>query len=83
MKYPHLRFDPEADCLYVRFAPGEVAETVFVGELRMIDYSKNREVVLGLEFVSASGGVDLREMPFAATVAALIGDSGLSIPIYA
>ncbi len=81
MNYPTLRFDPEADCLSIRFAPGDVAETVFAGDLRMIDYSKDREVVLGLEFVSASAGVDLREMPFAATVAALIGDSGLSIPI--
>lgn len=82
MTYPRVAFDPDADALYVYLASGVVAETRPLGDLRMVDYSKDG-TVLGIEFVSASHGVDLSDVPFAPTVASAIGDSGLPIKVFA
>ena len=60
--------------LYVRFSEEPIDHTVQVDDLRVIDYSVDNAVV-GLEFVDASGGVDLRDMPFRARTEALLGDS--------
>ena len=51
-----------------------------VDDLRMIDYSVDNAVV-GLEFVDASGGVDLRDLPFRQKAELLLGDSGLGLPL--
>jgi uncharacterized protein YuzE len=82
MKYPYVTYDEDADVLYVYLSDGEVAETRNLGDLRLIDYSKDGAVI-GIEFVSASNGVDLDSVPFAPTVAAAIGDSGFPIRIFA
>lgn len=78
MKFPSVSFDAEADVLYVYLTDGTVDATTALGDLRMIDKSKDG-TVLGIEFISASEGVDLSDIPFAPTVAAAIGDSGLPI----
>jgi len=82
MKYPYVTYDDDADVLYVYLNDGEVAETRNLGDLRLIDYSADGGVV-GIEFVSASNGVELDSVPFAPTVAAAIGDSGFPIKIFA
>jgi uncharacterized protein YuzE len=82
MKYPYVTYHEDADVLYVHLTAAEVAETRNLGDLRLIDYSAEGAVV-GVEFVSASHGVDLESVPFSKTVAAAIGDSGLSIKIFA
>lgn len=33
----HMRYDPEAGAMYLRLRPGEVAETVEVGEMVDVD----------------------------------------------
>lgn len=80
--FPYVTYDEDADVLYVGLADGDVAETRNLGDLRLIDFADDG-TVLGVEFVSASQGVDLDGVPFGPTVAAAIGDSGLQIRIYA
>lgn len=82
MKFPYVAYDKDADVLYVGLADGEVYETRNLGDLRLVDLAKDG-TVLGVEFVSASHGVDLDSVPFGQTVANAIGDSGLPIKIYA
>lgn len=77
----YVVYDPEADTLYVHLANGAVDRTRFVDDFRAIDY--HEDVVIGIEFINASDGVDLRDLPFADTVERLIGESGHRIPIYA
>lgn len=82
MGLPRVDYDDDADVLYVQLADGEVAETRELGDLRLVDYSGDGNV-LGIEFVSASEHLDLRGVPFASMVAAAIGDTGLPLKIHA
>ncbi len=76
-------YDAEADVLYLRITPGEtVARTVPLDDLRLIDYSADGAVV-GLEFIDASEGIDLRDLPFARKAEQLLGDAGLNLTVYA
>lgn len=78
-----VEYDPEADVLYVRLTTGvKVARTHSLDDMRLIDYSADGGVV-GVEFIDASEGVDLSDVPFAHKVEALIGESGLGLPIFA
>ncbi|MDZ7729642.1 MAG: DUF2283 domain-containing protein [Dehalococcoidia bacterium] len=72
----------EADVLYVVFQEDTVARTTHLDDLRLVDYSADGGV-LGIEFIDASSGIDLRDIPFAKTTERLIGDTGLNIPILA
>ena len=80
MNVPTLSYDTEADVLYVEFSDALVDRTVAMGDLRMVDYGKDG-AVLGVEFVSASSGVDLDGVPFAQAIERAIRDGGLSIPV--
>jgi len=78
-----VEYDAEADVLYLRITPGEtVARTVPLDDLRLIDYSADGAVV-GLEFIDASEGIDLRDLPFARKAEQLLGDAGLNLTVYA
>lgn len=77
-----VRYDPEADALYVRLTDGSSARQKSLGDLRIIDYSADG-AVLGVEFIGASEGVELRDMPFAETIQQLIDQSGLPIRVFA
>jgi uncharacterized protein YuzE len=82
MPFPYVTYDEDADVLYVGLAEGAAAETRNLGDLRLVDLAEDG-TVLGIEFISASQGVDLDSVPFAPTVAAAIGDSGLPIKVFA
>ncbi len=77
-----VSYDAESDVLYVRLNAGKSARQTRSGDLRIIDIAEDG-AVLGIEFVCASGGVDLRDIPFSQTVERLILDSGLSIKLFA
>ena len=80
---PEATYDHEGDILYVRLRDGESpASQVFLDDLRILDYSADGGVV-GVEFIGASAGVDLSDVPFAQRVEQLIGESGHSFPIFA
>jgi uncharacterized protein YuzE len=76
-----VKFDPEADVLYVRLTDGASIRQKSLGDLRIIDYSAEG-AVLGVEFIGASEGVELRDVPFAETIQELIAQSGLAIPVF-
>lgn len=77
-----IRYDPEADALYVRLTEGASATQKSLGDLRIIDYSVDG-AVLGVEFIGASEGVELRDVPFAQRIQQLIDESGLPIRVFA
>lgn len=80
---PRATYDSEADILYVELRDGEASTTQkFLDDLRILDYSADGAMV-GVEFISASAGIDLTDVPFAASVEALISDSGHSFKIFA
>ena len=74
-------YAPDADILYVMLRDGEKIERqTFLDDLRVIDHSATG-VVVGVEFMCASEGVDLGDVPFARQVEYLIGRSGHSFRI--
>lgn len=75
-------YDADADALYVRLRDGAVPRQVFLDDLRIVDYSEDRAVV-GVEFLHASAGIDLSDVPFASTVERLIGECGHSFRVFA
>ena len=78
---PNTTYDADADILYVKLLDdGNVARQTFLDDLRIIDHSEDGSVV-GIEFIDASGGVDLAEVPFAEQVEELIGHSGHSFKL--
>lgn len=83
MAHGYVQYDEETDVLYVRLPhEGTVERTVSLDDLRLIDYSAEGAVI-GIEFVDASGGVDLRDVPFAETAEKLIRESDLEFPVFA
>ncbi|MDP2327231.1 MAG: DUF2283 domain-containing protein [Dehalococcoidia bacterium] len=69
-----IRFDPDADALYVYYqhiTPGDVARTEELGDGRQVDYSASGEV-LGVEFLGVSHGVNLVGVPRADEVGAAL-----------
>jgi len=78
-----VEYDADADVLYVRLVPdATVARSHSLDDTRLIDYSEDGAVV-GVEFIDASGGVELQDVPFARKVEQLIGDAGLGLRIFA
>lgn len=78
----HVTYDSEADVLYVRLHDGDSVKQVFLDDSRIIDRSADG-IVLGIEFLGASDGVDLSDVPFAPTVQQLIEESGLGLKVFA
>ncbi len=77
-----VSYDPEEDILYVSLRDDKVDHSVRLDDLRIIDYTEDNAVV-GFEFIGASGGVDVRDIPFSQTVEKLIGRSGHTFKIFA
>jgi uncharacterized protein YuzE len=79
---PEVRYDDEADVLYVRLSEEDVAETIALSDLHLLDRDASGGVV-GIEFISPGDGIDLSGAPLRATIEKAIRDSGLSIAIFA
>ena len=77
-----VTYDEEADVLYVELNKVAVDRSHSLDDIRIIDYSKDGAVV-GIEFINASSGVDLSDVPFAQKVEKLIGETGLEVPLFA
>ena len=81
-QFDSVTYDDEADVLYVELNSAAVDRSHSLDDIRIIDYSKAGAVV-GIEFINASSGVDLSDVPFAEKVEKLIGETGLTIPLFA
>jgi uncharacterized protein YuzE len=66
-----VRYDLEADAIYVRLRPTEHVRTEEIDSRRLVDYDANDEVV-GIEFLFVSKGLNLQGVPEAARVADLL-----------
>lgn len=81
----YVTYDSEGDVLYVGLVNADdakVAKQSLLDDLRIIDLSADG-AVMGVEFVDASEGVDLSDVPFAHKVAKLIEESGHPIRVFA
>lgn len=81
-QFESVTYDKEADVLYVELNTSAVARSHSLDDIRIIDYSEDGAVV-GIEFINASSGVDLSDVPFAQKVEKLIGETDLTIPVFA
>jgi uncharacterized protein YuzE len=81
-QFDSVTYDEEADVLYVELNKVAVDRSHSLDDIRIIDYSKDGAVV-GIEFINASSGVDLSDVPFAQKVEKLIGETGLEVPLFA
>ena len=80
----YVTYDSEGDVLYVGLvdtSDAKVAKQSLLDDLRIIDLSEDG-AVMGVEFVDASEGVDLSDVPFAHKVAQLIEESGHPIKVF-
>lgn len=66
-----LTYDPEADALYIRLSDKERDHTTSLDDERHIDYAADGTPV-GVEFLTVSLGIDLRDIPEAEGIAALL-----------
>ena len=82
MNQPTVRYDHEADALYVQLGPGPSARSSNLGDLRLLDYSAEGSVV-AVEFISASEGIDLSGVPERSAVERAIIDSQAPVRIFA
>jgi len=64
-------YDEEADALYVLLSDAAVDHSKSLDDLRIVDYGADGAVV-GVEFINASAGIDLSEVPSQRRVEELI-----------
>jgi uncharacterized protein YuzE len=66
----------DEDIPYLQLLDDSVSWTKPLDHLRLVDFSADGRMI-GIEFISASGGIDLRDAPQRERVSRLVGDSGL------
>lgn len=63
-----VRYDPDADALYVSLRPGTIARTEPADDYsRAVDYDADGNVI-GVEFLTVSKGISVAGLPDAADV---------------
>ena len=77
-----VRYDEEADALYVQLAPGPSVRSANLGDLRLVDYSADGAIV-GVEFICVSEGVDLTGLPDRQIIERAIIDSKAPVKLFA
>ena len=70
---PRAEYSQTVDAVYVHLANAEVDRTRSLDDRRMIDVSKDG-VIVGIEFLDVSAGIDLRDVPFKSEVERLLSD---------
>ncbi len=74
--------DRDGDTLSVRLTDAPCARQECLDDVRIVDYPEARAVV-GVEFIGASGGVDLAGVPLAERVGALTEEGGHPFKVFA
>jgi uncharacterized protein YuzE len=82
MTFQEATYDEEHDVLYIQFSQAEVERTVALDDLRLVDYDASKKPV-GVEFMSASEGLDVSDVPFSDQIAAILARNGLDFAIFA
>ncbi|MGD9893914.1 MAG: DUF2283 domain-containing protein [Dehalococcoidia bacterium] len=79
---PHAEYHPDIDILYIYLRDAAIVRTRGLGPWRNVDLTADGNVV-GVEFVNASDGVDLRGVPESSDVVQAMEAIGLSLPVIA
>ena len=80
MKFKAVTYDKENDVLYVQFSEADVVRTNALDDLRLVDYAADGTAV-GIEFIGASEGIDLTEVPHDQQIPELLAAAKLKLPI--
>jgi uncharacterized protein YuzE len=75
-----ITYSETADALYVQLQEADVTKVTPVDDSRIVDYAADGSVV-GVEFLGASRGIDLRDIPEHARVEELIRNLHFSIAV--
>jgi uncharacterized protein YuzE len=75
-------YDPENDVLYIEFSDKDVERTQALDDLRLVDFDVSGHAV-GVEFIAATQGLDLRDVPHSERIEGLLREKGLQFPIFA
>ena len=75
-----ITYSETADALYVQLKEADVAEVTPFDDLRIVDYAADGSVV-GVEFLAASEGLDLRGLPEVARLEEMIKTLRFSIAV--
>ena len=73
-----VTYEPEADAAYVSFSQATPDHQVPLDDGRILDYSADA-VLVGIELLSPSLGVDLRGLPRATEVASAVRRLGFAV----
>jgi uncharacterized protein YuzE len=57
-----ISYSPEANAVYIQLTDEEITRSYPVDDARIVDYDAAGHVV-GVEFLGASAGIDLRDLP--------------------
>ncbi len=82
MAFQEATYDQENDVLYIQFSDSEVEKTVAIDDLRLVDFDSSEQPV-GIEFIGASDGLDISDVPFAGEIGGILARNGLDFPIFA
>jgi len=82
MKSDAVTYDEENDVLYVVLSDRDVSKTRALDDLRLVDYDDKNEPA-GIEFISASDGLDLTGAPSLLLIRQMLDDAGITFPIRA
>ncbi len=75
-------YSTRADALYIALSDDDVAYTNRLDDLRMVDHASDGRIV-GIEFIGASAGVDLKGLGLAAAdIEEAIRSAGLNLRVY-
>jgi uncharacterized protein YuzE len=75
-----ITYSETADALYVQLSEAEVTRVTPVDDLRIVDYAADGSVV-GVEFLAASEGLNLKGLPEGSRLAELIRGLQFSIAV--
>ena len=82
MAFQEATYDSENDVLYIQFSEAEVEKTVAIDDLRLVDFDAS-EHPIGIEFIGASDGLDISDVPFGDEIGDILARNGLDFPIFA
>ena len=71
LETPSVSYSQRADILYVRLAEGKVFRTVALDDRRNLDLAGDGSL-LGVEFIDASTGIELGDVPHHESIEAAI-----------
>jgi len=75
-------YDAENDVLYILFSEEEVERSQALDDMRVVDYDSAGKPA-GVEFICASEGLNLDDVPFGDKLESHLTRAGLHFPIFA